>query len=532
MPTVWSGKRRLYLLLLTLAGFGQAASAGFAAHYLLRAFRHTKTNQGWLIAALVAAALLLGLLRMAERVITERLSQDYVHEIRLGLLRRNLQGQMASSLGVAITRTSNDLTSVKNWISMGIAPLVVAVPLLLGALVVLATLDPWLAVGFGATLLVLVGVIVALTPGTYQQTRLVRRTRGRLSAQIADTLLATDAIRSGGGEVRELNRIDRRSRTMIHASIMRARWAGALRGSAAAASGLAAASVIGVGLVTRAPLSTMTAALSLIGYLATPLHDLGRVAEYRQTYRAARRIISPAIEPATEATRPATAEIPSQPKDGKTPNLPAGVLAVQLPGLPPLSAAPGDRVHLDLGDKNLESQVLRSFAGLHPVESGEIQVGPTDFAGANHGRRRRLVGYAAQGLSLGRSAIATHVLYRAPDAPPEAADELLRRVGLDERVADLPKGAKTVLTHGGTPLNVSERARLQVARALLNDPALLVIDHLDGDLGADGCAMLRGVLADYPGIVLIAADLADSVVVPTKRWTATGVHGSSLRSSA
>jgi hypothetical protein len=51
--------------------------------------------------------------------------------------------------------------------------------------------------------------------------------------------------------------------------------------------------------------ATTAAALTLVGLLASHVHDLGRVAEYRQTFNAAKRMIGPALPPATPA-EPAT----------------------------------------------------------------------------------------------------------------------------------------------------------------------------------------------------------------------------------
>src|SRR4051812_19476752 len=109
LPPLWSGVRRRYLLLLMLTGVGQAASAGAGAHMLTRILGPANShNRVLLVGILVAAAVAVGVLHAVERVIAEKLSQNYVHEIRLGLLRNNLAGRVRT-LGVAITRTSNDL---------------------------------------------------------------------------------------------------------------------------------------------------------------------------------------------------------------------------------------------------------------------------------------------------------------------------------------------------------------------------------------------------------------------------------------
>jgi len=185
--------------------------------------------------------------------------------------------------------------------------------------------------------------------------------------------------------------------------------------------------------------------------------------------------------------------------------------------VPTLVAEPGDRVIVDLGDRRDTTFLLARFVGLEPLD-GWIDVAGKQLRGATHGRLRRLVGYAAQGLMLGRGTIADAVRYRAPDTPDSVLYELLGKVGLWPRVEEMPKGAATVLVHGGEPLTVQERALVQLARDLLNTPPLLVLDHLDADLGAAGRETLRRLLVTYPGTVLIAGDHAPEIVSPTHMW--------------
>lgn len=528
LPALWTGVRRRHLTLLILAGLGQATVAGLGAHFLLYVLRSPgSTSRVWLFAVLVAAAMAVGLLRMAERVISERLSQNYVHEIRIGLIRRNLSSGAVKSLGVAVARTTNDLSSVKSWISQGVVPLAVGIPLMLGAGVVLFLLDPLLTLGLVAPMMLLLGALYFLAPVTYHRARRLRKARGQLAGQVADTILSTKAIRSAGGSVRELQRIDRYSGKLVDAAIDRAKAAGALRGLAAATSGVTTASIVGLSLLAGLPTSHIAAALTLAGFLATPINDVGRVAEFRQTYRAARRIIGPAIEPPAAADDTATSpqRTPVQPTGPDTAG--AGVIASGLSSadgirLPPLVAGPGDRIVLETGSKQSATEILDQFVGLRPTGLGQILIEGTDLSVASHGKMRRLVGYGSQGMMLARTTITRAVSYRASEAVASESARLLHLVGLQERVHELPQGEDTVLYHGGEPLTIPERARLTLARALLNDPPLLVFDHLDADLGRDGRATMKQLLRGYPGVVIVTSDAPEEIIEPTLIWRPHG----------
>src|SRR5699024_295296 len=79
---------------------------------------------------LAGAVVGIGLTRWLERVVAEDLGQDYVYEQRRKLVAAALHNIGNRSLGVVVTRASNDLTAVRNWIAQGIVPLLTAVPLI------------------------------------------------------------------------------------------------------------------------------------------------------------------------------------------------------------------------------------------------------------------------------------------------------------------------------------------------------------------------------------------------------------------
>ncbi|MEP7191374.1 MAG: ABC transporter ATP-binding protein [Actinomycetota bacterium] len=511
--------------MLILAGLGQATAAGVSAHFFTHALtRSAPSSRGLLFGALVAAAVTVGLLRMAERVLSERLSQDYVHQIRLGLIRRNLADGRVKSLGIAVARTTNDLTSIKNWISQGVAPLAVGIPLIIGVGIALALLDPWLLVGLVVPIAVLLSAMKALAPVAYKRTRRVRKVRGRLSSQVADTILSTAAIRSAGGADRELARIETHSRTLVAASIEKAKVAGAMRGIAAATSGIATAMVIGTGLLAGLPTHAIAGALTIVAFLAMPLHDLGRVVEFRQTYRAARRIIGPAIEPATASAPARAARAGSAHLDVGRAVFVDYLRLSDGTAMPELAVRPGERVVVDAGNPRLTSELLERFVGLRQSYSRQIVVSGNDLSVAGPRDLRRLVGYGTQGMMLVRGSVSRTIRYRCPDTGPEQVNRLLGLVDLAERVAELAGGADTILVHGGDPLTIPERARLLLARAILDEPPLLVFDHLDADLGQDGRTIMRRLLANYPGVVILASDDPDQIITPTHVWRPDGVQ--------
>jgi len=128
---------------------------------------------------------------VAERVLAERLGQSYIQELRRGLMTAVLAKRDGPSVGITIARSTNDLSSVRNWVSMGVAPVTVGIPLIVGTTVALWLLSPPLAVAMGLPLCILSVALALFTRPAFDKARTLRRKRGRLAAQVSDTVAAT-----------------------------------------------------------------------------------------------------------------------------------------------------------------------------------------------------------------------------------------------------------------------------------------------------------------------------------------------------
>jgi ABC-type multidrug transport system fused ATPase/permease subunit len=345
-----------------------------------------------------------------------------------------------------------------------------------------------------------------------------------LAAHLADTLTATTAIRSAGGGFRELRRLDQRSARVVQAAVERARVLGRIRGAAASAAAMATVTVIAGSLIVGLDGTTLAAGLTVAGILASPVQDLGRVVEYRQAYRAARLALSPALaatSPPPEPTVPetvaaTTTTTPAPASDGEEGLAVEGLRLADRPEveLPALHAHAGDRIVVEAEDRERVTAALHTLVGVREPAAGAERIDGRDVLTVDFRERRRLYGYAAAGMRLERTTIARAVRYREPEAKVPEVAQVLTRVGLTEKVASLPRGEKAELRAGGEPLATPDRALLLLARALYGDPPVLVLDHLDDELGESG----RALLATYPGIVLLASDNPEVVMAPTGRW--------------
>ena len=545
MPKVWRGRRRYLLVALVVLGIIQAVLAlvmALTVDGLLSGLSTTDPaaqdlSPPWAtMAGLAAAVLGIGSARWIERVVAEDLGQDYVYEQRRRLVAAALHNIGNKSLGVVVTRASNDLTAIRNWIAQGIVPMLTALPLIAVILVGLAITN-WPVAITVAIPLALTGVLMPfLARQARQRARTVRRYRGRMSARIADTVLAGESVQVAGAVRRELNALDRDSSKVVGAAVQRARITGFIRALTVTAASLCTAGVVYLAVLGIIDVAGVASIMTLLGVMATPMSDLGRVVEYRQNFRAARRIIAPILNSAQEVKRAIRARErswKSQATDSTaTPSnsqadrssgttvpedYQSGVIIEKLTAdgtqLPALCAKPGERILLDSVDAAKIHTVLKSILiqSTHPLTSDDaadhpvILVEGIEYNAAPPAVRRELVGAASIHVPLQRGSVQRLVSYRWPKAPVDEVKGMLHRVGLSPLVYIQHKGLKTMLKNDGEPWARSDVARLKIARAMLGTPPLLVLENLDAALDEDGLTMLRRQLSDYPGVVLFSS---------------------------
>lgn len=524
LPPVLEGDRRRLLGLLIANGTLQAAGAVATALLVHRGFDRLVLGAGGsglhapaaLAAAFIAAILATSWLRWRAGVDAERLGQGYVHDMRMRLFRHATSlggdGTRQMSNGAMMLRFVGDLTAIRNWVSLGLARLVVDGLGIAAALALLAIVDPVIAGAVTVSVLAAAAVALAIGPSLKGRTREARRRRARIAAIVNDRIARMNVVEAFGQEERELRRVQRASARLRASLIDRARVTSLLRSLSEASAAFASMCALLVGSLQvaagRATPGAVVAAMVVAGLLAPRLRDLGRVFEYWNAAAVARDMQQRflALRPVARPLR----------REGDRP-VPGGASRIELRGVlsPPvfrgvsLAIEPGERVAIVGTSGSGKSTLLRLVGGIVEPAQGEVLLGGRDLRAYRWSELRRRVAMVSPELGLLRGSLRLNLAYGVRPVDDTELARVIELCQLQPLVARLERGLGTRLAGEGGGLSTGERTRVAIARALAARPGVLLLDETEAHLDRPGREALDALMQAFPGtIVFVTHDAA------------------------
>jgi ATP-binding cassette subfamily B protein len=468
----------------------------------------------------------LGWLRVFALRHAEELGQDYVHRIRLRLFRHlctlSYRTHQQRSQGGTLLRFIGDLSAVRQWISLGLARLCVASITAVGTLLALAWVNPVLALA--VTLVLMAGAVTALLLGKPLHATVLksRRERARLASQVSDKTGHIEVIQAYGQEKRERRVINRYSKYLKRAMIDRALAMGNLRAATQITAMLSVALAVIVGSYGVASgimgASEIVAAMAVIGVLTPPIRDLGRVYEYWRRASVAIQKLKDFLSSRSEITEAKNAHALVINK-GDIELHDVACMGV----LESVNASiPGGSLVAILGPNGSgKSTLLSLIARQIDPDAGQILIDKQDVKGVTLESLHENVSITGPDLPLMRGSVRRNLCYRNPKAPEETYWKALREAGAEELVRSLPEGLDTRLNSRGSNLSVGQRQRLALARAILGQPPILLLDEVDAPLDHDARQSLYSLIRAYPGTVVAATHDARLAGIADIHWTLT-----------
>ena len=206
-----------------------------------------------------------------------------------------------------------------------------------------------------------------------------------------------------------------------------------------------------------------------------------------------------------------------------------------------LDVAAGESVAIVGETGSGKSTVAQLLIRFYDVESGAIELDGVDVRQLDLRQLRQAVGVVFEDTLLFHDTVRANIAFAAPGATPDQVEQAARLAGAHDFVMGLPEAYDTKLGERGFSLSGGQRQRIAIARAIITDPRVLVLDDAtsavdpskEHEIRAAMATVMEGrttiVIAHRPGTIA----LADRVVLLADgRVAASGAHDDLLATNA
>ncbi len=459
-----------------------------------------------------------------------RLSLDVQHSLRtelFGSLSR-LDGARQDQLhtGQIVSRSISDLNMVQALLSM-VPMLLGNVVLFVASLVIMAFLSPLLtviALAVGPALwLIALRSRSRLFPASWD----AQQQAANVAGVVDGAITGVRVVKGFGQEEQEIERLEGASGWLYASRVRAVRLMARYNPTLGAVPALGQVGVLALGgwlaLNGSITIGTFFAFSAYLAQLVGPVRALTGLVTIGQEARASVIRVYEVIDSKPVLTeKPDAVPLTPGARDVELDNVSFGYVPSEpvLRGLS-LRVQPGETLALVGTSGSGKSTISLLLPRFYDVRGGAVRIGGHDVRDLTFDSLRSSIGLVMEDSFLFSDSVRANIAYGRPDATMEQVMVAARAAEADDFIASLPQGYDTVIGEQGLTLSGGQRQRVSLARALITDPAILVLDDatsaIDARVEAQIHATLRKVMAGRTTLLIAhrrsTLQLADRIAV-------------------
>ena len=452
----------------------------------------------------------------------------------------------AAGTSTLMTRMTSDINQAELGVNKILRLLLRSPFVVFGAMVVAFTIDTECALIFLGVIALLCIIVLGIMVSTIPMHTKVRQGLDKVTEKTRENLAGVRVLRAFTAEDEEEAEFERRNKKLtalelkvgrvsellnpltliaVNAAIMILIWTGAIK--------------VNIGSLTQ---GQVVALYNLMSQILVELVKMARLIIIVAKAAASGKRVAKLLN--TESTKLSGTALPKA-------NAPKGsvefsnvTFTYKLGGAPALenisfTAAPGETIGIIGGTGSGKSSIVNLIPGFYTADSGSIKVDDVEVNSFEPHALMKRIGIVPQKAELFKGSIRSNLLMGNPDADENMMREALKKAQALDIVDSRPEGLDAEVEQGGRNLSGGQKQRLTIARALLKNPEILILDDSASALDYATDAKLRMAImnTENPPTTFIVSQRAASMLYADKilvmndgHLIATGRHEELLNS--
>ena len=452
----------------------------------------------------------------------------------------------AAGTSTLMTRMTSDINQAELGVNKILRLLLRSPFVVFGAMVVAFTIDTECALIFLGVIALLCIIVLGIMVSTIPMHTKVRQGLDKVTEKTRENLAGVRVLRAFTAEDEEEAEFERRNKKLtalelkvgrvsellnpltliaVNAAIMILIWTGAIK--------------VNIGSLTQ---GQVVALYNLMSQILVELVKMARLISIVAKAAASGKRVAKLLN--TESTKLSGTALPKA-------NAPKGsvefsnvTFTYKLGGAPAVenisfTAAPGETIGIIGGTGSGKSSIVNLIPGFYTADSGSIKVDDVEVNSFEPHALMKRIGIVPQKAELFKGSIRSNLLMGNPDADESMMREALKKAQALDIVDSRPEGLDAEVEQGGRNLSGGQKQRLTIARALLKNPEILILDDSASALDYATDAKLRMAImnTENPPTTFIVSQRAASMLYADKilvmndgHLIATGRHEELLNS--
>jgi len=454
---------------------------------------------------LVVATLVQGIFRFGQGYLAEWVSQNIAYIMR-GEIYRKLQSLSfsyhdRSQAGQLLSRATSDVERLQRITGQGILGMVDAMVLLIGTTAILLNMQPMLAV---LSLLVMPVVLFLMR-------RYMKRMRPRfherqdriaiMTSRLEQNLLGMSVVRGFAQEPAEISRFGAENDRIFDTSQSIARESALTMPLIIFLASASTVLILWIGgqlvIQGRLTLGELVAFNSYLLQLVNPIRRMGFLATLLGESRASAERVFEILDADSEVKdRPGAIELENVRGDVTFDRVTFAYIPGSNPVLQDVSfeVKAGQVVALLGPTGSGKSTITNLIPRFYDVTAGRVLVDGHDVRDVTLKSLRSHIGMVLQETTLFGSTIRENISFGRNDATQAEIEEAAKAAAIHDFIASLPAGYSTAVGERGVTLSGGQRQRIAIARALLLNPSILILDDATSSVDTETEKQIQGAL--------------------------------------